>query len=219
MLRVEEWETRLVKKTKHESLLTLRWMASGNASNSCFVISAPKDPVDGDAGGGGTMVADPAEDSVSRMPCIVVVLMLLVDVVVEWADGTIVIVVVVVVLVVVLVAALLLPLLPLLPFFSWLLVILNGQVDGFAVRAAVRLGVVPDSELFRGTLERVWWLLDDLGRRLRKLSVMVVGAIAAVVAVAGAGAGVGAGAVAAVTAVAARPPVNDEEEEEEELAG
>ncbi|GKT55325.1 hypothetical protein ColTof4_07807 [Colletotrichum tofieldiae] len=46
-------------------------MASGKASNSCFVISAPKDPVDGDTGGG-TIVADPAEDSVSRMACIVV---------------------------------------------------------------------------------------------------------------------------------------------------
>lgn len=36
-------------------------MASGNASNSCFVICAPKGPDDeGDTGGGGTaIVADP----------------------------------------------------------------------------------------------------------------------------------------------------------------
>ncbi|OHW89454.1 hypothetical protein CSPAE12_11967 [Colletotrichum incanum] len=101
-------------------------MASGKASNSCFVISAPKDPVDGDAGGG-TIVADPAEDSVSRMPCIV---------------GIVVVAIVF--------------LLPLLLLFSWLLPVLNGLVAEFAVEITVKLPVVPDSELVRGTLGKGW---------------------------------------------------------------
>ncbi|GJC83911.1 hypothetical protein ColLi_06749 [Colletotrichum liriopes] len=91
-------------------------MASGKASNSCFVISAPKDPVDGDTGGG-TIVADPAEDSVSRMACVVVV-----DVAIVF-------------------------LLPLLLLFSWLLSVLNGLVAESAVGITVKLPVVPDSEL------------------------------------------------------------------------
>ncbi|OLN81394.1 hypothetical protein CCHL11_09965 [Colletotrichum chlorophyti] len=45
-------------------------MASGRASNSCFVISAPKNAVEGDTGGG-TTVEDPAEDNVSLVCCIV----------------------------------------------------------------------------------------------------------------------------------------------------
>lgn len=97
------------KRSKHGSSLTFRWMASGKASNSCFVISEPNDPVEGDTGGG-TIVMDPAEDSVSRVPCIV-----------EAVDMVVVVV-------------FLLPLLLLLP---WLLPLLSVHVVEFAVTVSV----------------------------------------------------------------------------------
>lgn len=57
--------------------LTLRWMASGSASNSCFVISAPKDAVEGDTGG-----SPPAASIVDEGADSVVVLVVFVDAVV-----------------------------------------------------------------------------------------------------------------------------------------
>ncbi|KAK1600152.1 uncharacterized protein LY79DRAFT_574536 [Colletotrichum navitas] len=93
-------------------------------------------------------------------------------------------IVVVVVVVVAVVTAVLL--LPLLPFFSWLLM-LNGQVHELAGPAAVWLPVVPGSELVCGTL-RDWWLLEDLGRRVTGAAVDAAPAACVVVAAAAAAA-------------------------------
>lgn len=94
------------------ALLTFRRMASGNASNSSLDISAPKDALDGDTGGGTTKVV-PSSDSVvslslSLTPHIV----------------GFVVVVVMLVAVVVAVVFLLLPL----SVFSWLLPLRNAHV-------------------------------------------------------------------------------------------
>ncbi|KAF6813620.1 hypothetical protein CSOJ01_04504 [Colletotrichum sojae] len=124
-------------------------MASGSASNSCFVISAPKEAVEGDTGG-----SAPAASIVDEGADSVVIL-------VETMVGIVMAVAVVV---------LLLPLL----LFSWLLPLLSVHVavapPADSVLAARKceywcsLLLRPWRLLLLLLLRRFWKLLDDSGR-------------------------------------------------------